>query len=67
MEKKLNKSRTTRQANKMTKYKYKIVILNVNDNLSQELCNYGKAGYHVIWIIDIDRDKREYTLEKEYK
>ena len=66
MEKKLNKLR--KPILKTTKYKHKIIILNTNkDNLNLELDKWGKAGYRVIWVLDVDRDKREYTLEKQYK
>ena len=52
------------------KYKYKILILDINkDNLHEELNKYGASGYKIIDIRDLTKRpglKREYTLMKEY-
>ena len=56
------------------KYKYKILILDINkDNLHEELNKYGAGGYKVIDIRDLPESvirpglKREYTIMKEIK
>ena len=58
----------------MKKYKYKVIILDINkDNLHEELNKYGEGGYKIIDIRDLPESiknrglKREYTLISEFE